>query len=156
MTEERYLRWNYKKCWCPAQSKATQKEGKWLWEGREGIAYLNVKCRAQLRTLVQHTSNAYSRISTYDDSPFKTQQEIQKKKKESNSLILVHPKSQSIFPKSQLIPPHSSHPNLVIRLILDYSDDPEPSPTQFLQQNPLSQIVEEKGPSSVRFLVTSF
>ena len=50
--------------------------------------------------------------------------------------------------------PHFSHPNLIIRLILDYLDDPEPYPTQFLQQNPLSQIVEEEGPSSVQFLVT--
>jgi hypothetical protein len=50
--------------------------------------------------------------------------------------------------------PHSSHPNLVIRLILDYSDEPEPSPTQFLKQNPLSQIVEEEGPSSLQFIVT--
>ena len=114
------------------------------------MAYLSVKCRAQLRTLVQHTSNAYSRLSTYDDSAFKPQQEIPKKQQ-----FDISPSQVSIdFSQVVTDSPHSSHPILVIRLILDYSDDPEPSPTQFFQQNPLSQTVEEEGPSSVQFLVT--
>ena len=59
--------------------KQHKKEGKWLWEGREGMAYLNVKFGPQLRTLLQHTSNGYSRLSTYDDSTSKPKQEIPQK-----------------------------------------------------------------------------
>jgi hypothetical protein len=114
------------------------------------MAYLNLKCRAALRTLVQHTSNAYSRLSTYDYSAFQPQQEIPKKQQ----FDISPPQVSNDFSQVSTDSPHSSHPNLVIRLILDYSDDPEPSPTQFLQQNPLSQIVEEERPSSVHFLVT--
>jgi len=114
------------------------------------MAYLNVKCRAQLRTLVQHTSKACSRLSINDESAFKPQKEIPKKQQ-----FDISPPQVSIdFSQVSADSPHSSHPNLVIRLILDYSNDPEPSPTQFLQQNPLSQIVEEERLSSVQFLVT--
>jgi len=150
MAEEICLRWNYKKAHVLLRVKQHKKEGKWLWEGREGMAYLNVKFRTQefwYNIRVMRTAD--TRLMTIRlPNP-------SKKSPKCNSLILVHPKSQSIFPKSQLIPtPHSSHPNLVTRLILDYSDDPDLSPTQFLQQNPLSQIVEEEGPSSMQFFVT--
>jgi hypothetical protein len=68
----------------------------------------------------------------------KPQQEIPKKQQ-----CDISPPQVSIdFSQISSDSPHSSHPTLVIRLILDYSDDPEPYPTQFLQQNPFSLFVE--------------
>jgi hypothetical protein len=90
------------------------------------MAYLNVKCRAKLRNLVQDMSNAYSILSTYDDSAFKPQQEIPKKQQ----FDITPPQVSNDFSQLSTDSPHSSHPNLVIRFILDYSDDPEPSPTK--------------------------